>query len=162
MGGPRALLDLFLPALAFGTLDGVTQLLLWWPIVFPLLFIFLPRLRKANWEILLASLALGIVIGVTEEILWRGVYLRLFPDNLWLGLIYPSLLFGLWHICPQATLPNKLPGGKVSFVTYAVLLGLTYGLAAQRTGSIYWPAAAHMIHDTLGLGGLAYAAWLKS
>ena len=158
LGGWRALVDLFQPVAAFGALSWVTHLLLWWPIVFPLLFMFLPRLRKANWAILLASLALGIVIGVTEEILWRGVYLRLFPGNIWLGLLYPSLLFGLWHICPLSVLANKLPGGAASFVIYAVLLGLTYGLAAQRTGSIYWPTVAHVIHDTLGLGGFTYAA----
>jgi membrane protease YdiL (CAAX protease family) len=41
-----------------------------------------------------------VVIGITEEVLWRGVYVTLFADNVWLNTIYPSLAFGLWHLCP--------------------------------------------------------------
>jgi membrane protease YdiL (CAAX protease family) len=81
-----------------------------------------------------------------------------------LGRLVPAvsspIMFGLWHICPQAVLKNKLPGGVISFVAYAMVLGLTYSLAASQTGSIFWPAVSHGIHDALGLGGFAYSAWL--
>ena len=144
----------------FGDRPRLTILLLAWPLVFPLMFAFLPRLARINLPVLLASLALGLVIGVTEEILWRGVFVRLFPDNIWLNTIYPSIMFGLWHICPLAVRPNSMPGGAVSFVLYAVVLGLSYAYYARKTGSIRWCTVSHCLHDTLGLGGLAYAAWL--
>jgi hypothetical protein len=38
------------------------------------------------------------------------------------------------------------------------LIATTY--AARKTGSIRWPTLSHVIHDSLGLGALAYAIWL--
>jgi membrane protease YdiL (CAAX protease family) len=48
----------------------------------------------AGHQLIAVSILLGVVVGVTEELLWRGVYVRLFPDNLWLNTIYPSVMFG--------------------------------------------------------------------
>ena len=164
---PAILLDgfgeiaqMFYPIQSFKTLDWQSQALIWWPILFPLIFMFVPRIAKASLGILISSVILGVLIGLTEEILWRGLFLQVFPGNFWLGMLYPSLLFGLWHIAPQSVLENRLPGGAFSFVGYAVVLGLSYALAAGRTGSIFWPAISHILHDTLGLGGFAYASWL--
>jgi membrane protease YdiL (CAAX protease family) len=75
-------------------------------------------------------------------------------------MIYPSWMFGLWHIAPRSVRPNTMPGGMFSIVFYAVILGLSYGYPARRTGSIRWCTVSHCLHDTLGLGGLAYASWL--
>lgn len=160
LGGIRPLFELFQPFPAFNELSWKTHLLLWWPVVFPLFFMFIPRLMKANAAILAASILLGIVIGLTEEILWRGVYMRLFPGNVWLNLVYPSLMFALWHLAPQSVVANRMPGGAFSFVAYALLLGVSYALTVYQTKSIAWCTIAHIVHDTLGLGGFAYAVWL--
>ena len=161
LDGLPGLLDLFRAGEPhFTQLGWKVQVALWWPIVFPLFFVFIPRIGEANLPTILGSVVLGLVIGVTEEILWRGVYVRLFPDNVWLNMVYPSLMFGLWHIAPQAARPSRMPGGMVSFVLYAVVLGLSYAYYARRTGSIRWCTVSHIIHDTLGLGALAYAVWL--
>jgi membrane protease YdiL (CAAX protease family) len=151
---------MFYPIQPLTALDWGSHALLWWPIFFPLVFIFIPRVLKASLGILIGSVLLGVLIGITEEILWRGLFLQVFPGSFWLGMLYPSILFGLWHIAPQSVLENRLPGGAFSFVGYAVVLGLSYALAAGRTGSIFWPAISHILHDTLGLGGFAYASWL--
>jgi len=55
-------------------------------------------------------------------------------------------MFALWHLAPQSVVPNRLPGGSISFVAYAFVLGLTYAFAAQRTGSIAWPTVSHIVH----------------
>jgi membrane protease YdiL (CAAX protease family) len=81
--------------------------LLWWPLAFPLAFSFLPRIGSTRLVILIASIALGMVIGVTEELLWRGVYVTAFPNRLWLNTIYPSIAFGVWHLCPLSVLPSR-------------------------------------------------------
>jgi uncharacterized protein len=73
---------------------------------------------------------------VTEEVLWRGVYMCLFPGQIWLNLVYPSLMFGLWHLAPQSVVANRLPGGAFSFVAYAVALGVSYAITVNQTGSI--------------------------
>jgi uncharacterized protein len=137
------------------------QFLLWWPLVFPLAFAFLRRLQALNLPIAFVSILLGFVTGITEELLWRGVYISLFPENLWWGVVYPSVVFGLWHVCPQSVRPSTMPGGAVSFVIYALLLGLSYAAYARRTRSIRWCAVSHCMHDALGLGGLAYVGWFR-
>jgi membrane protease YdiL (CAAX protease family) len=161
LGSWQPIVEMFYPFPPFNTLSWQTQLALWWPLIFPLFFVFVPRISKATVPILIASIVLGVVIGITEEILWRGLYARLFPDNLWLSMIYPSIWFGLWHLAPQSILANRNSGGAVSFVVYAIILGITYSISVQLTQSIAWATVSHIIHDTLGLGGFAYAAWLK-
>jgi len=96
--GPRRVVALFQPGDSrFAQLGIKIQSILWWPIVFPLSFAFLPRIAAASISVVLASVAVG-VIGVTEKLLWRGVYVTLFADNIWLNTIYPSVAFGLWHL----------------------------------------------------------------
>ena len=160
LGGWRPFAGLFRPVPSLPSMGWKINLLLWWPVTFPLAFIFIPRVASTPLIIVAASIVLGILIGVTEEVLWRGVYLRLFPNNGWLNLIYPSVMFALWHIAPQSVVVNRMPGGVFSFVAYALVLGLSYGVAARRTGSITWPTIAHIIHDSLGIGAAVYAAWL--
>ena len=160
LGGIMPVVDLFVPVPALTSLPLITHLELWWPIIFPLVVVFIPRVRKASPAILAASLLLGIIIGLTEEILWRGLYLHLFPDSWWLGIFYPTVMFALWHLAPQSVVANRMPGGAFSFVAYAGLLGFSFALASQSTGSIGWAAISHIIHDSLGLGAFAYAAWL--
>jgi len=126
-----------------------------------LFFVFIPGLPRANMRIISVSVLLGAVIGVTEEVFWRGVYLRMFPGNAWLSLVYPSAMFALWHLAPLSVRPNRLPGGSLAFVAYALLLGGSYALSATQTGSIGWTTVSHIIHDSLGLGALAYAQWLE-
>ena len=159
--GTRAVGDLFSRSrVPFAQLGTTTHVLLWWPILFPLAFSFLPRIASTPFVILIGSVAIGIVIGVTEELLWRGVYLAVFPNQLSLNTIYPSIAFGLWHLCPLSALPSRYPGGALSFAGYSVALGLSYACYARRSGSIRWCTVSHSIHDALGLGALAYASWL--
>src|SRR4051794_15357478 len=107
--GPRRMLDLLAPRAPFSSLDLRTRTLLLWPIVFPLAFAFVPRVARAGAAVLVVSVILGLVIGVTEEILWRGVYASLFGSNAWLASIYPSIGFGVWHLCPLSVLPSRYP-----------------------------------------------------
>ena len=84
--GPSGVVGIF-----SGGKDGFRQLglwthvLLWSPLIFPFCFAFVPRIATAGLSILGASFVLGTVIGVAEEVLWRGLYLRVFPDNVWAG-----------------------------------------------------------------------------
>lgn len=161
--GWRNVLGLFDPTKARPAPSGVswkTTLLLLWPLLFPLFFRFLPQLSELNTPVLVISIVLGLAIGVTEEILWRGVYIRLFPGSVSLNTIYPSIMFALWHIAPQSVHANPSPGGVASFVFYALILGLSYATHARKSGSIRGCTVSHCLHDILGLGGFAYAAWL--
>ena len=160
--GPRGVVGLFVGGeRGFLQAGPWTHVLLWSPLVFPFFFAFVPRFGAAGAPILLASAGLGIVTGLTEEVLWRGLYLRMFPENVWANTVYPSVAFGLWHLCPLSVLPSRYPGGALLFLLYSVMLGVCYATTARTTRSIRWCAVSHAIHDALGLGAFAYAIWLK-
>src|SRR5581483_4984089 len=108
----------------------------WWPILFPLAFSFVQRIPMLTVPILVVSVCLGILTGVTEELLWRGMYIAVFPDDVWLNTVFPSIAFGLWHVCPLVALPSRYPGGTASFVTYAIALGFSYAFCARKTQSV--------------------------
>lgn len=110
----------------------------------------LPALGTADWGLFLVHLPLTVLNGVLEEVLWRGLYLRAFPDNCWFGVLYPALGFAAWHLAPQAVHPSPL--GVLVFAALTLPLGLVYGWAAKRSGSIRWPAASHALNGVLVLG----------
>lgn len=161
LGGSRQVLDLFQKEeISSGRRSWKIALLLLWPLPFPLLFRFLPQFGEANGAVVVASVLLGVVTGVTEEVLWRGVYVRLFPRRVMFNTVYPSVMFALWHLAPQAVHANPSAGGVASFVLYALALGLSYATYARKRGSIRWCTVSHCVHDILGLGGFAYVSWL--
>jgi CAAX protease family protein len=155
--GPRTMSQLFQRATGAGRPWLVLVL---WPIAFPLLFAFLPRYAHLTWTVVIVSGILGSVTGVAEELLWRGVYVTRFPDNVWLNTVYPSIAFGLWHLCPLSVVTSRYPGGSLSFAMYSVILGLSYATYARRTRSILACTVSHAIHDSLGLGGLVCVQWM--
>jgi hypothetical protein len=117
----------------------------------------LPRaMAGASAEAVLASAALAVVNAPLEEILWRGTYARWFPDSWWLGYVYPSVGFAVWHLAPLSIVGNRAPGGTLSFVVASTVLGLLWGWVARRTGTIRWTSVVHILFDFSGLGGRLY------
>jgi membrane protease YdiL (CAAX protease family) len=111
-----------------------------------------PRgLLAAPVRLLIIAVPVAIVNGVCEELLWRGLYVRVFPRNMVLGLVYPSIGFALWHISPQLVVPAE--SGVWPFVASTFFLGISYGWISYRTGSIRWNAIAHSIGGILAVGG---------
>lgn len=160
--GPREFVDLFREANPrMGDRPRLTLLLLLWPLSFPFVFLFLPRVGDATITVILVSIAVGIAIGVTEEILWRGTYARLFPNSSALGYLFPAILFGLWHLVPASVHEVPYPGAPYSFVLYALALGLSYGYYAFQTKSIRWCTVSHIIHDSLGMAGFTFVVLVE-
>ena len=81
LGTPRGLPDLFLQPRNRRFSKSATnsknwliiQVLIWLPIVFPLIFSFFPRIAHLEPPVIIVSIIIGGVIGVSEEILWCGV-----------------------------------------------------------------------------------------
>lgn len=146
----------------FGKHPALMILIIGWPIVLPFATFFVANILSASLNAIVLSIALGITIGVTEELFWRGVYTKLFPGRFWLGYIYPAVAFGFWHLAPLSIQAANVPGGAFSFVLVSVLLGLSWGYYAYKTGSIRWCTVAHVVNDTLGLGGLRWIVLLAT
>lgn len=109
----------------------------------------IPSISEATFNLILLAIPVAVVHGVGEEALWRGLYIRTFPKNIILGVIYPSIAFALWHLSPQIVFPaENLP----AFVASTLFLGLSYAIIAYKTGSIKWIAFLHVLGSLLALG----------
>ncbi len=60
-------------------------------------FQFGVRYEKTTLWSGVALLATAFGNGLFEEILWRGTYLRLFPSDITLGILWPSVMFAMWR-----------------------------------------------------------------
>jgi membrane protease YdiL (CAAX protease family) len=98
--------------------------------------------------LILLAIPLATINGVCEELLWRGLYVRVFPTNPWLGIIYPAVGFAGWHFVPQILYPAEDVWG---FVLSTLFLGLAYGFIAYRTGSARWTAISHSFNGSIAL-----------
>jgi hypothetical protein len=74
----------------------------------------------------------------------------LFPRNIWMGILYPSLGFALWHFAPQVIFPAE---NAIGFVVSTSFLALPYGFIAYKTGSAKWTAVSHSLSGILALSG---------
>jgi len=116
-----------------------------------------PRVvRGADLTLLVASAALAAINAVLEELLWRGAYIATFHDSWLLGVAYPAVGFGIWHLSPQVIHPNPAPGGKLSFVAVSVVIGLMWGWVAFAASSILMTSIVHLLFDFSGLGARVY------
>jgi len=108
------------------------------------------RLIRAPLTLILVAIPAATLNGVCEELLWRGLYVRAFPDNFWLAVLFPAVGFALWHLAPLQIFSN---GNRFSFVLSTFFLGLVYGFIAYKTGSAKWTAISHSLNGILALSG---------
>jgi len=123
--------------------------LLLWPPVGAIATRFVPEIRSADVPMVATIAAVGTVNAVIEELFWRGVYIDLWPDDPWLGWLWPALGFGAWHLAPQVIHRSSM--GPVPYVLSATALGLSWGWVAWRTKSLRWVALSHAITDGSGI-----------
>ena len=100
---------------------------------------------------------LGNIINVImEEGVFRGLFVRLTEEkySFATACIFPSLLFGLWHITQPVR--NILDGEQSVFgalmmglmlVVTSTLLGIQYVMLFKITGSIWAGMAAHFVNN---------------
>ena len=84
----------------------------------------------------------AIANGVFEELLWRGVFLSVFPSNAWLRSVWPSVMFGLWHLVPGSI---SAEGPQLAMVVGPTFMGLYLAWLSKRTGTIWWAILAHTV-----------------
>lgn len=78
--------------------------------------------------------------GLFEELLWRGVFLVTYPHSTWLRVIWPSMMFGLWHLVPGSISPE---GPHIAMVIGPFLMGVYLAWLSKKTGTIWWATLAH-------------------
>ncbi len=123
---------------------------LWLAVTLIAVLMYVGEFVRAPLALILLAVPLATLNGFCEEILWRGLYVRLFPRNPWLAILYPSLGFALCHLAPQVVFPAENIFG---FVVSTFFLALPYGYIAYRTGSAKWTAISHSLSGILALSG---------
>jgi membrane protease YdiL (CAAX protease family) len=106
---------------------------------------------QAPITLILISIPLATINGICEELLWRGLYVRTFPNNFWLAIIFPAVGFALWHLVPLQVFSSD---DKLTFILSTFFLGLAYGFVAYKTGSAKWTAISHSLNGILALSGM--------
>jgi len=66
-----------------------------------------------------------------EEVLWRGVYITLFPDSRWWGIVWPTVWFALWHYAPGSVSP--LADVRMLMIGAGVLEPRSVGCLGRRS-----------------------------
>lgn len=79
--------------------------------------------------------------GFFEEVLWRGVYLKLFPDNLFFRMIWPSIWFALWHYAPGSV----SSGNPARLIIGAGMMGLYLSYLTKKTNTVWWAIVVHTL-----------------
>jgi membrane protease YdiL (CAAX protease family) len=151
--GRDGVIGLFRPVRAMEVLPRIlVALLLAAPAALGFLFIF-PTLFPEGGANLIALFALyAIVNGVLEEIFWRGMFVQAFPNDVLRSIVYPSVVFGVWHLVVLSMSGMFPPVAPLAAFIAATALALVYGWAARFTGSIRWVAASHALLNLAGLG----------
>jgi len=124
--------------------------LLWLTVTLVSVFLYAGEFLRAPPTLILLAAPLATVNGFCEEILWRGLYVRRFPRNPWVAILYPSLGFAFWHLAPQVIFPAE---SVIGLVVSTFFLALPYGYIAWRTGSARWTALSHSLSGILALSG---------
>jgi membrane protease YdiL (CAAX protease family) len=124
---------------------------LWALITLVTLVIYGKKFIQAPITLILIAIPLATINGICEELLWRGLYVRAFPGNFWLGIIFPAIGFALWHLAPRQIFSD---GSKFGFILSTLFLGLAYGFISYRTGSAKWTAISHSLNGILALSGM--------
>jgi membrane protease YdiL (CAAX protease family) len=124
---------------------------IWTLIILVTLVMYGQKFVKAPLTLMLVAIPAATINGICEELLWRGLYVRAFPDNFWLAIIFPALGFALWHLIPLQVFSS---GSKLTFVFSTFFLGLAYGSIAYKTGSAKWTAISHSLNGIFAVSGM--------
>ncbi|MFQ5868250.1 MAG: type II CAAX prenyl endopeptidase Rce1 family protein [bacterium] len=124
------------------------------PAVTTLITTFIPEIATTSFLAIISSLGLAIGMGILEEVLWRGLYIKMFPDNLVKGIIYPSIGFTIWHLSPLLVIPTTSPGGNLALLPGVFFIGICFALVTWRTKSITWAVIAHFLLNFFALGAV--------
>lgn len=106
-----------------------------------------------GWHLIAAWAIFALVNPWFEESYWRGLIID--STASWgraLSLLYSSALFAASH--PFIWGIHSLPLRKIEVVGALFVVGLLWGVAYQRTGTLRWCVVGHMLANLFGLAAL--------
>ncbi len=113
----------------------------------------------AELQVLTLSLLFALINGTVEEMFWRGVFNKVFKNNIFLAYIYPTVFFGVYHIALYFSKGIEYQGGFIALVGGSFFMGSLWGWVAYKTKSIKVVTTAHIITNFFAFTGLIYENW---
>jgi membrane protease YdiL (CAAX protease family) len=157
MIGKKSIIQLFkLRQPIFGQRKLKSILLLIVPLILVYSYEFPKALNQSGGMVICASIGLSVMNAAMEEILWRGTFLKLMGATSKWYIPFSSFGFAIWHFAPMTIYGNHNPGGSLSFVAAAFLLGISYSIVAKENKSILLTTISHILFDFSGLGARIY------
>ncbi|MHC1685182.1 MAG: CPBP family intramembrane glutamic endopeptidase [Clostridiaceae bacterium] len=114
-----------------------------------------------EFQVLAIALLFAVINGTFEEMFWRGVFNKVFNNNIFLAYIYPSAFFGIWHIALYLAKGMVYQGGFASLVGGSFFMGVLWGWVAYKTKSIKVITVVHIITNFFAFTGLIYQNWFR-
>ena len=105
---------------------------------------------QATW----IALLLLFIIGPGEEIYWRGLYLKEYGDNLFVGVLLSTFLFTLWHISLWHIKGLTYQGGLIALVGGAYIMGILWCFISRKVQNISYCLIAHVFVNIFVFTGL--------
>jgi membrane protease YdiL (CAAX protease family) len=137
----------------------LTLALTWLPPAATFAVAFLPSLPRFSLGVLTAVLGIAVINGTTEELFWRGIFYNAFPKNVWLGYLYPTALFTMWHTALALVPGMHYEGGALALLGGAAALGLSWGWVVWQTHDLRSVTVAHILTNTFAFSGLVLLNW---
>lgn len=120
---------------------------------------FLPVFQHLHLTFYLLLTAAALVNGFVEEFYWRGAFISRFQQHFRLAFVFPTVLFGLWHISVYAAYGITYQGGFLPLVGGAFLMGCLWGYAAYKQQHVLAPTIAHILTNFFAFAGLLVENW---
>jgi len=107
---------------------------------------FIPGIgyEKESVWIFLLLLSTPLGNGFFEEVLWRGVYFKLFPNNILYRMIWPSIWFAMWHYVPGSVLHDNVVG-LIGLMVGSGVMGLYLSYLTKKMNTLWWSIVAHCL-----------------
>jgi len=108
--------------------------------------LFMPGIgyERENVWILLLLLSTSFGNGFFEEVLWRGVYVTLFPANIFYWMIWPNIWFAIWHYVPGSVVHENAIG-LIGLMAGSGLMGLILSYLTKKTNTLWWAIITHFL-----------------
>jgi uncharacterized protein len=107
----------------------------------------------SQWHLIVAWLAFALINPWFEESYWRGLLMDATASwGKFFSVLYSALMFAISH--PLIWGIHSLPLRKVEAVGAVFFVGVLWGVAYQRSGTLRWCIAGHMLANLFGLAAL--------
>lgn len=103
------------------------------------------RFPENPWLMMAIAIPMAVWNGLLEEVLWRGTYLAVFRENRFMGIVFPAIMFGAWHLGPFLVERAWDPALAATLAGGGALLGLCWNWLSYRAGSIRPAVLSHIM-----------------